>query len=420
MEKNIQILAMTLPILALIVIAEKLYGHYKNNNTAPTMDFIASSYAGITYTLSMMLNLTITVISYDFLVKHFSIMTIESTWINYIIAFIVADFGFYWGHRLCHDVNFFWNQHLAHHSSEEFNYACSLRQGIFGFLNVFAIFTIPAAIFGVPKELMAFFIPINGAFQVLYHTRHIKKMGFLEHIIVTPSHHRVHHAMNPIYIDKNHGGNFIIWDKLFGTFQEELESNPPVYGITRPVQTRNPITINLQHFMLMAKDGWRSDKWTDMITIWFKPTGWRPEGFEEKYPINKVNNVFALEKFNPKVSKALENWSIIQFAILFLFFFFATNNVSEIGVKGIYVLVLFIIVQIISATEQMNTNKWAPVFSSICTIVCFGIYFYDTTWFGISKISSTIPYVFLSYFVIQTILAFKFSEETINETTVVV
>jgi hypothetical protein len=113
-------------------------------------------------------------------------------------------------------------------------------------------------------------------------------MGFLEQIIVTPSHHRVHHAINPEYIDKNLSQIFIFWDKLFGTFQKELPEVPPVYGITRPVQTWNPIKINFQHLWLLAKDAWRANSLKDKIRIWFMPTGWRPADVAEKFPVYKI------------------------------------------------------------------------------------------------------------------------------------
>ena len=106
-------------------------------------------------------------------------------------------------------------------------------------------------------------------------------MGFLENIIVTPSHHRVHHAINPEYIDKNYGQIFIFWDKLFGTFQKELPHVKPVYGITRPVRTWNPIKINFQHLWLLISDAWHTASWRDKLRIWFMPTGWRPADVEK-------------------------------------------------------------------------------------------------------------------------------------------
>ena len=132
------------------------------------------------------------------------------------------------------------NRHIIHHSSEEFNLACALRQPISSFVNLFTFLLLPAALFGVPSTVIAILLPIHLFLQFWYHTRYIGKLGFLEKFMVTPSHHRVHHAINPEYMDRNHGQIFIFWDKWFGTFQEELDSVPPVFGITRPAHTWNP------------------------------------------------------------------------------------------------------------------------------------------------------------------------------------
>ena len=257
--------------------------------------------------------------------------------------------------------------------------------------------------------MIAFILPIHKFTQVWYHTRQIGKLGFLEHIIVTPSQHRVHHALNPIYLDKNFSAIFNIWDRLFGTYQEELDSEPPVYGITRPSQTYNPITINFEHLTLMMKDAWRADKWTDKLSIWFRPTGWRPEGFEEKYPVLKITEPYNISKYNPSISKRLFLWSNIQFFLLFFIVIYILNDISQIGMHGIYTLALFVFVQVFSATELMNRNKWAPLYSIISTLVCVGIYFFDSTFFGVVKISDLLPGAFLAYFIFQTILAFAFS-----------
>ena len=143
----------------------------------------------------------------------------------------------------------------------------------------------------MPTEVIATVLPLHLFMQFWYHTRHINKMGILEYILVTPSHHRVHHAINEEYLDKNLSQIFIFWDFIFGTFQKELDDVPPVYGISRPASTRNPFKINFQHLWIMVKDAWRAEKIIDKITIWFRPTGWRPAGFDEKYPVHKIDDV---------------------------------------------------------------------------------------------------------------------------------
>ncbi len=401
--------AFALPFFLITVLIEKLYGHLKGNDTAPFIDSLSGGYSGITMIVVSLLGLTFVVFPYSFLVEHFSLFTIESNWLIYVIAFIGIDFSYYWSHRFHHTINYFWNSHRVHHSSEEFHLGCALRQTISNFFTVFTIFLIPAAILGVPVQIIVLIAPLHQITQYWYHTRHIGKLGFLEYIIVTPSHHRVHHAMNPIYIDKNHSAIFIIWDRLFGTFQEELESEPPVYGVSHPVRTYNPITINFQHLVLLIKDAWRADSWMDKLTIWFKPTGWRPEGFEERYPVKKIDDVHNFEKFNPTVSRGLFCWSIVQFFIIYFLCCYVFFDISQLVANGLSLFALFVLVQTYSATELMNGNKRAPLYSVIAMLVCFFIYFFDSTFFGVDKLSSLLPFSLLGYFILQTILAFNFS-----------
>lgn len=168
---------------------------------------------------------------------------------------------------------------------------------------------IPAALLGISPLVIATVTPIQFFAQFWYHTRHINRMGFLEHIIVTPSHHRVHHAINKEYLDKNLSQIFIIWDKLFGTFQEERADIPPVYGITRPVRTWNPFKINFQHMWLLIKDAWRAGNVKDKLQVWTNPTGWRPKDVEEAYPVYKIDDVYNFEKyFSKKVHFSLHGY----------------------------------------------------------------------------------------------------------------
>lgn len=410
MELVGKLFSVGMPIFAVLVLGEKLYGHLKGNDTVPYMDALSSSYSGLTFVTRALFGFGITIVSYQVLFNHLAIWHIPTTWLTYVVAFIVLDFEGYWGHRLVHQINFLWNRHLIHHSSQEYNLACALRQSISEFVHVLFFLGIPAAVVGLSPAIVAVVFPVHKLAQYWYHTRLINKLGFLEHIIVTPSHHRVHHALNPIYIDKNYSPIFIIWDKLFGTFQPELESEPPVYGITRPSQTRNPITINFEHFFLMLKDAWRTDSWADKLTIWFRPTGWRPEGFDEKYPVQKITDPYNFPKFNPQVSSGLVIWSSIQFFTLFFFVIYILHDVSVLTGNGLYLFAAFMAVQVYSATELMNRNKYAFVYSLLSALVCFTIYYFDRSWFGIHRFSALLPALFTGYLSIQPLMAFTFSQ----------
>jgi hypothetical protein len=162
-----------------------------------------------------------------------------------------------------------------------------LRQSIL-FSSTYLPFCYSQLLVGCAANVIAYVAPLHLFAQFWYHTRHIGKMGFLGKNYCHSSHHRVHHAINPEYLDKNLSAIFIWWDKMFGTFQEEIPGKPPVYGITRPVQTWNPIKINFQHLWLLIEDAWRTKSIKDKFRIWFMPTGWRPDDVTEKYPVPKI------------------------------------------------------------------------------------------------------------------------------------
>ena len=363
-----------------LVLLEKLYGYIRFKDTFKPLDTISSLSSGYTNSLKDVLGLSFTVISYTWLVGKLAIFQIEETLLVYFIAFMALDFAGYWVHRLSHEINFFWNKHAIHHSSEEFNLGCALRQSISSFVNIFTVFLIPAAIFGVPANVIAVIAPIHLFAQFWYHTVYIKKMGFLEKIIVTPSHHRVHHAINPEYLDKNHGQIFIFWDKLFGTFQEELASVPPVYGITRPASTWNPIKINFQHVGLLIQDAWRATNWKDKFTIWFKPTGWRPEGFEEKYPVAKITNPYNFKKYETVLGKNAMIWVWFQFIFTLVFLIMLYANIGKLNFPQMLSFGAFIILNIYAYSEFMDNNSNAIIFELVKNILGLSVILFSDFW----------------------------------------
>jgi alkylglycerol monooxygenase len=417
MEEIAKIFSVAMPIFLALVVGEKLIGRLRKNDTVPWMDALSSSYSGITLVVRTLFGLGISIVSYEFMYEHLAMFHIQTTWVAYAVTFIVLDFEFYWGHRLHHQINLLWNNHLIHHNSEEYNLATSIRQPFIGLVNFLFFLSLPAAILGLSPMVIALILPIHKFAQVWYHTRIIGKLGFLEYIIVTPSQHRVHHAMNPTYIDKNYSAIFNVWDRLFGTFQEELDTVPPVFGITRPSRTYNPITINVEHLALLIKDAWRAEKWMDKLTIWFRPTGWRPKGFEERYPVLKITDPYHFEKYAPVVSREVHIWSGIQFSVLFLFVMYVLSAVSVVGMTGVIALAVFVFVQVYSATELMNKHRRAPIFSCMATLVCLALYFFDRSWFGTDSISRLIPLAFIAYFILQPIVAFKLGKEALEEET---
>jgi alkylglycerol monooxygenase len=408
MEEYGKILIIVTPIFLTLILIEKVYGVYKKKDTAPLLDSVASVSSGITNTVKDVLGLSLTFISYEWMVSKIAIYHLEANLLAYCIGFFVIDFYGYWSHRLAHQINFLWNKHAIHHSSEEFNLACALRQPIASLVNLFTFLLIPAALIGVPAKVIAITLPIHLFLQFWYHTKHIKKMGLLEQILVTPSHHRVHHAINPEYLDKNHSQIFIFWDKLFGTFQAELDEVPPVFGITRPANTWNPMRISVQHLSLLISDAWRAENWRDKIIIWFKPTGWRPESFDEKYPVTKIDDVYNFDKYGTQNSKKLIYWSVTQLLITILLVTYLFDNVAKIGLPDIFIYGLFIFITIYSYTELMDKNNYAVVCEGVRYLLAVGIIYFYGDWFGLNDLVPFSTYILLGYFSLSLLISYYF------------
>ena len=422
METYGKILIIAMPLFLLLVVFEKWYGWRKGFDTVRTLDMVSSLSSGVTNSTKDVLGLSFVIITYGWLVNHLAVIHIQATWLVYVIAFLALDFAGYWTHRLAHTLNFFWNNHIVHHSSEEYNLACALRQSISVFVRIYTVLLIPAALLGVPKEVIAVVGPLHLFAQFWYHTRHIGKMGFLEYIIVTPSHHRVHHAINPEYLDKNYGQIFIFWDRMFGTYQEEKASIPAVYGVTRPVRTWNPIKINFMHMWLLIKDAWRTNSWKDKFRIWFMPLGWRPSDVIIKYPVYKIEDVYQFEKYDTPTSKGMQAYLWAQLIAVLLLVSYLFANVAllkQIGIEYIFIYGVFIFIQVYALTEFMDQNKYAWILEAAKNIACIAFIAYTGEWFGSNKISPYIAPILIGYFVLSMISVYFFSKnEPAQNTTI--
>lgn len=409
MEAYGKILLVAMPAFLFLVLFEKWWGWRKGNDTVRTNDMISSLSSGVTNVTKDVLGLSVAIISYGWLVNKIAIVHIQATWAVYLIAFIALDFAGYWVHRISHEYNLFWNNHIIHHSSEEFNLACALRQSVSVIVKIFALFLLPAALLGVPGEVIAIVAPLHLFAQFWYHTQHIGRMGFLENIIVTPSHHRVHHAINPEYLDKNYSQIFIIWDKLFGTFQEEMPNIPAVYGVTRPVRTWNPIKINFMHLWLLIKDAWYAGSWSDKLKIWFMPLGWRPADVSERFPVYKIKDVYNFEKYNPEISGWLSVFSWTQMFMTLILVSYLFGNIAKIGVPDMFWYGGFIFISIYAYTELLDKSKLAFVWEFVKNILGMYLIWKNNGWFGAEEYFPLTGTLLSFYFGLSTVVTTYFS-----------
>ena len=405
MNTYASILLWVVPGFMVLMTVEALYGHFTNKQTYSFMDTLSSLSSGITNVLKDSLGLVLVILSYPYILDTIAVFDLESSVMLYVVAFICIDFASYWNHRLNHKVNIFWNRHVIHHSSEEFNLACALRQSISAWIGFGAFFLIPAAFFGVPAQLITMLAPIHLFAQFWYHTQHIGKLGFLEYIIVTPSQHRVHHAINPIYIDKNLSAIFCIWDRAFGTFQEELDEEPPVYGVLKPVNTWNPLLINFQHAFNVIQDAYNTSSFKDKLRIWFMPTGWRPNDVVEKFPRTIITDHNNREKYSPNYSNFMKFTAIFHFiSINFLLYFFLSNiSIIETDLRLIFGLIIFI--SVFGFTSLLDLQSWAPFFEvlrSISTILIL----YSINDYSLFVNYPTEFLLIIAYFILSSLISF--------------
>jgi hypothetical protein len=254
---------------------------------------------------------------------------------------------------------------VVHHQSEEFNLTTALRQTATGFL-VSWVFYVPSFLLGIPAEV---FVTVGSAhliYQFWIHSRHIPRLGVLEWFLVTASNHRVHHAQNARYVDKNYGGLLIIWDRLFGTFEDEREDEPCVYGILGPLRSWDPLWANLHIYAQMARDAWHTRRWSDKLRVLVSRTGWRPADVAARFPIVK-GDLNSFRRYDPPVVPRVARYVKAQFLVALLFSLWAeqvsrgADRVEAIALFGYLLLALMSIGALMQRLETGRRMEWLRI-----------------------------------------------------------
>ena len=208
--------------------------------------------------------------------------TISTAWYWWITLFFLDDFIYYWHHRLNHEVRILWAGHVPHHNSEHYHFGTALRQGVCERVLKY-FFWMPLPLLGFHPLMVVAMLSFSLIYQFWLHTQSVSKLSpILEFIFNTPSHHRVHHASNPCYLDRNHGGTLIIWDRLFGSFAEESEKHPPRYGVTRPLSKQTVVAAAFEEYSQLAADMGRAKSLRDKLAYLFMAPGWSHDGQDKR------------------------------------------------------------------------------------------------------------------------------------------
>lgn len=411
MHTYAEVLTYAIPFFMVLILIEFGISRIKGVSVVRSFDTVSSLSSGLTNSLKEVLGLAIVIISYGWMVEHLSLFQVESKVWLYVLTFIGLDFAGYWAHRFEHKINILWNRHIIHHSSEEFNLACALRQNVSAVFGVFFFLLIPLAIIGVPGEVIALVAPLHLFAQFWYHTRLIDKMSVLEHIIVTPSHHRVHHAINDIYMDRNFGQVFILWDKWFGSFQEELVHEVPVYGVKRQANTWNPFLINFQHLWILLKDSWNTKSWSDKLKVFIKPTGWRPADREISDPIPYTKIAEDQVKYQTGGTLILHIWIWSQMVITVVLMLYMFQSISDFSFLFIVLYGLFLAVSIFGYTSLMDRSKLSIPFEIVKIVLGLGLIYQLGDWFGLDEIIPFGTALIVIYLIISLSLNIYFLNE---------
>ena len=316
------------PVFLVLIVLEYCWGWLNGNITYRINDSLNSLSLGLLSVATKFIFLSVGYIVFAKIELDYSLGLFDSDNAgHWVVALLVYDFFYYWFHRVSHERQFFWGSHVVHHQSEDFNLSTALRQTSTSMFTTW-IFYVPCFVLGMPIGMYISIASAHLIYQFWVHSQHIPKLGVLELVLITPSNHRVHHAQNAQYIDKNYGGLFIIWDRLFGTFKEEDEQESPIYGIRTPLQSWNPAWANIHIFVTMVSDAWRTRLWRDKLRIIGAKTGWRPEDMEAQYPQPKTN-LAHVKKYNAQLSP-LSNLLIgVQFLLVSALHFWVSLQVFD-------------------------------------------------------------------------------------------
>ena len=310
-----QVIVLATPVFLLLIALEIAWGRWRGRNTYRLNDAVNSISLGMLSQISGVLTRLLRVGIYTAVFGWVSLWHNDAFWLSpagWLLALVFYDFCYYWFHRAGHEVAIVWASHVVHHQSQDYNLSTALRQTSTGVLFAW-IFYLPMAVAGVPPLVYGVVALIDLLYQYWVHTEHVGKLGWFDRVFCSPSNHRVHHAVNDRYLDRNYGGILVVWDRMFGSFREEGEKC--VYGTRAPLESWDPLWSNLEVYWALAKDSWHAKSWGDKLRVWFKPPGWRPADVAARFP----KAPFAIEQvrvYHPPMTKPLAGFAVVQFVLL--------------------------------------------------------------------------------------------------------
>ncbi|MCS6819541.1 MAG: sterol desaturase family protein [Chitinophagales bacterium] len=362
----VYILLCSIPVFFIAMGLEYYIGRKRNRNLYRLNDTINNLLLGGGQQIANLFYKLFLFVVFVYVYKNFRFFTLPDTWWSLALCIVLYDFIFYWAHRWGHEINIFWGAHVVHHQSEEFNLSVALRQSWFHHLLAFFLFS-PMPLLGFSPEIFFAAGAIQTVGQFWIHTQLIGKLHpWIEFIFNTPSHHRVHHSRDPKYIDKNHGGILIIWDRMFGTFKEEETNDEITYGITQPLQSWNPLWANVHYYVSLWNKLSGFKRFSDKIKIWFSRPGWLPDyagGYQAPQPVDRIK----YKKYDQTVNTNLKWYAAFHLGVLSLGLVAYMYHFDELSMfyKIIFAAIIFFSMLIIGGIFENKKWIWVAEYARI-------------------------------------------------------
>lgn len=388
-------IALAIPFFVFFMLLEYYVSRKKNKDIHQFNESVANINVGIAERISDLLTTGSFFFVFTWLNQNFSIFTIQNNWITWVLLFLATDLVWYWYHRFGHEINLFWAAHIVHHQSDDFNYTAAARITVIQAV-ARGLFWSILPIIGFPAEMITVLLLIHGTYPFFTHTQLIGKLGWLEYIIVTPSHHRVHHSSNPEYLDKNYGDMLIIWDKIFGTFAEEKAE--PKYGLTKSLGSHSFLWQHFHYFLELMVAVRLAKTFSAKLKIIFGSPNDHDPRIRELLERKLSQKVHHLE-YSPKLIQAIKIKTITTVLVLFFTILFS----NYITFEKLSFLTLFIILSVIVTGAMLEQKKWIFHLEFLrFTMLCFIINFTFPTFYFTLGVLGLITLVVLFYNEIQS------------------
>jgi len=376
------------PVFFLLIAIELLVAKLRGRQAYAANDAINSIGLGVISQLVGVFTKLVTIGIYAWCVEHLALFALpeNSLWV-WAGALLFYDFCYYWLHRMGHEVNILWAAHVVHHQSEHYNLSTALRQTGSGALLGW-VFYLPMAIVGVPLKVFVVVALIDLLYQFWVHTEQIGRLGWFDRVFCSPSNHRAHHAVNDRYLDRNYGGILIVWDRLFGTFVEEDDSDKPVYGTRSPLRSWNPLWANAEVYWKTTQDAWHAKRWRDKLLVWIKPPGWRPADVAARFP--KPDFTMPTERFDPPLSWPLKLYVLVQFALLLGMATQFLGMAGSVGFSALLLYALYLTVSLCVVGALMEGRRWAVWAEGVRVLATAAVPLLSGRWFGIGHLDGRI------------------------------